>query len=81
MRVKRDEERDNPELGGGKMRPFCSRLLVLTMLALCLFPREWAAADGPGTAVKQEREPRISPANLFGSGKQEIALAAGYAIP
>ncbi|MEE9231294.1 MAG: hypothetical protein V3U86_11380, partial [Acidobacteriota bacterium] len=39
----------------------------------------WAAGGGSESSTKQESA--AAPARLFGSGKQEIAIAVGYAFP
>ena len=48
------------------------RVVLATVLGIFLLPRGgWGSSSSPG----------VSPMSLFGAGKQEIALAVGYAIP
>lgn len=61
-------------------QPYRSLLLAMALGILLLLPgQSWAAGDGPESLTTQEGA--AAPAELFGSGKQEIALAVGYAIP
>ncbi|MFQ5881678.1 MAG: acyloxyacyl hydrolase [Candidatus Methylomirabilales bacterium] len=58
-------------------------VLLMTILMIGLLPGAWAAGDGLGTATKREKAASASPTDLFGLGKMEIGLSAGYgdAIP
>ncbi|MFQ5882829.1 MAG: hypothetical protein ACE5I9_10235, partial [Candidatus Methylomirabilales bacterium] len=60
-------------------RPYGPLLLAMALGILLLPMQGWAGGNGAGSSTKQESA--VAPARLFGSGKQEIALAAGYAIP
>lgn len=60
------------------MRHPCSAVLVLTIVALLFAGAAWAAGNDPETVVAGKNEVPVSPSSLFGLGKQEIALAAGY---
>jgi len=60
------------------MRHPCSTVLVLTIIALLFARGTWAAANDPETVAAGKNEVSVSPSSLFGLGKQEIALAAGY---
>ncbi|MFQ5658439.1 MAG: acyloxyacyl hydrolase [Candidatus Methylomirabilales bacterium] len=58
-------------------RPYGPLLLAMA-LGILLHPGQgWAAGDGSGSSKQKNA---AAPARLFGSGKQEIALAAGYAF-
>ena len=60
-------------------RPYGPLLSAMALGILLLSVQGWAAGDGSESSTKQERT--AGPAWLFGFGKQEIALALGYAIP
>jgi len=59
-------------------RPYGPLLLAMALGMLLLPMQGWAAGDGPESS---KQESAAAPARLFGSGKQEIAIAVGYAIP
>ncbi len=56
-----------------------SRLVrFATVLVMLLLPKQgWAAGDGLAAAAQQAAV-RVSPASLFGLGKHQFGLAAGY---
>lgn len=60
------------------MRQPCRPLLLAMALGIMLLPKKGWAADN--TSGPSREESRAAPARLFESGKQEIALAVGYAI-
>lgn len=53
-------------------------ILILIMVVFGLGPGAWAAGEGPETAVEGMNEVPLSPASLFGLGRQKIGLAVGY---
>lgn len=59
-------------------QPYRPLLLAMALGILLLPGQGWAADDG---SELSKQENAAAPAALFGSGKQEIALAIGYAIP
>lgn len=70
-----------PRTGGGRVRRPCRSLLLTMALGILLLPvpgQSWAADEGP--ELPTTHEGAAVPARLFGSGKQEVALAVGYAI-
>ena len=59
-------------------RPYGPLLLAMALGMLLLPMQGSAAGDGPESS---KQESAAAPARLFGSGKQEIAIAVGYAFP
>ena len=59
-------------------RPYGPLLLAMALGMFLLPVQGWAAGNGSGSS---KQESAAAPARLFGSGKQEIAIAVGYAIP
>lgn len=60
------------------MRQPCRPLLLAMALGSLLLPGQGSAAEENSGSFNAENV--ASPARLFGSGKQQIAIAAGYAI-
>ena len=60
------------------MRHPLGRMLVLTFMVFSPGLGAWAADGGPETAVEGTNEVPVSPASMFGLGRQEIGLAVGY---
>ncbi len=60
------------------MRQPCGPLLLAMVLGILLIPLQgWAGSNG---SESHTQENALAPAGLFGSGKQQIALAVGYSI-